>query len=32
VALASRLGTRLVTADTKLLKAFPKFARPLPAA
>ncbi len=32
VALAMRLGVKLVTADSKLLKAFPKLAMPLPAA
>jgi predicted nucleic acid-binding protein len=32
VALAMRLGAKLVTADGKLLKAFPKLAVPLPAA
>lgn len=31
VVLAAQLGTRLVTMDGKLLKAFPKLARPLPA-
>lgn len=32
VALAMRLGVKLITADSKLLKAFPKLAVPLPAA
>lgn len=32
VALAMRLRVKLVTADSKLLKAFPKLAVPLPAA
>ena len=32
VALAMRLGTKLVTGDQKVLKAFPKHTRPLPAA
>jgi predicted nucleic acid-binding protein len=32
VALAMRLGVKLVTADGKLLKSFPKLAVPLPAA
>lgn len=31
-ALAISLGVKLVTLDTKLLKAFPRLARPLPAA
>ncbi len=31
VALAKQLGVRLVTMDSKLLKAFPKLALPLPA-
>jgi predicted nucleic acid-binding protein len=32
VALAKQLGVKLITMDSKLLKAFPKLALPLPAA